>query len=587
MRSLSSSSSSSQSSSSTIVIAIAATATTAAAIVYCYLAKRQSPNNNNNDDEDDTPSSSSCRNKIDTRLDDTTNTNTAASSFSSGLSSPTSTRSLLLSPRTWSGYFTSSSSNFSSENNNDDDGHDERKCQYLNEVIRAFSQTMKRSKLLRNQQQQHHQQQQHCHSCHTSSMKDTLSNIIDDEDTDCFNLLTDEDKLPSPSNSERHIACTAAAAIIDDSAETTPPTVLEGDVSIATSKKMSNDNNDIPNTPQNIPYIVATSSGTLTILPSTTTTTTTVTSPSSTMESLESSPPSTTAGDDENSHCKSNYSINHGDSSNNNNNSSIINKITINNLDINDIDINSLLQACHAHINLLRSVGGSILSLVANDLENNLNKVQTVVNAAASSSSSPSSSENNSNNNHHDDDNCCIWTLRSILVYEKNITPHVHYGNILGETSAAMGLLWIRRSLAFQLHLLKLLVITPSASSDEIKGGEVDDKKQQQYQQYQQHPREMANESYQLHLAPYHNWILRSCFKANMIQMPRSRNIFLSKFGQVELHELGSQTTTSTTSSIEVEIVQKIQELIVLLEPLLDVWKFIFVQLNLEDTRRV
>ena len=586
MRSLSSSSSSSQSSSSTIVIAIAATATTAAAIVYCYLAKRQCPNNNNNDDEDDTPSSSSCRNKIDTRLDDTTNTNTAASSFSSSLSSPTSTRSLLLSPRTWSGYFTSSSSNFSSENNNDDDGHDERKCQYLNEVIRAFSQTMKRSKLLRNQQQQHQQQQQHCHSCHTSSMKDTLSNIIDDEDTDCFNLLTDEDKLSSPSNSERHIACTAAA-IIDDSAETTPPTVLEGDVSIATSKKMSNDNNDIPNTPQNIPYIVATSSGTLTILPSTTTTTTTVTSPSSTMESLESSPPSTTAGDDENSHCKSNYSINHGDSSNNNNNSSIINKITINNLDINDIDINSLLQACHAHINLLRSVGGSILSLVANDLENNLNKVQTVVNAAASSSSSPSSSENNSNNNHHDDDNCCIWTLRSILVYEKNITPHVHYGNILGETSAAMGLLWIRRSLAFQLHLLKLLVITPSASSDEIKGGEVDDKKQQQYQQYQQHPREMANESYQLHLAPYHNWILRSCFKANMIQMPRSRNIFLSKFGQVELHELGSQTTTSTTSSIEVEIVQKIQELIVLLEPLLDVWKFIFVQLNLEDTRRV
>lgn len=71
-----------------------------------------------------------------------------------------------------------------------------------------------------------------------------------------------------------------------------------------------------------------------------------------------------------------------------------------------------------------------------------------------------------------------------------------------------------------------------------------------------------------------------------MLQMPRSRNIFLSKFGQVELHQLGSQTT-STTSSIEVEIVQKIQELIVLLEPLLDVWKFIFVQLNLEDTRRV
>ena len=110
-----------------------------------------------------------------------------------------------------------------------------------------------------------------------------------------------------------------------------------------------------------------------------------------------------------------------------------------------------------------------------------------------------------------------------------------------------------------------------------------------------QHPREMANESYQIHLAPYHNWVLRSCFKANMLQMPR-RSIFLSKFGQVELHQLTTPTTTTTSTpsttaipnnSVEDEIVQKIEELIVLLEPLLHVWKIIFIQLNLEDTRRV
>jgi hypothetical protein len=64
----------------------------------------------------------------------------------------------------------------------------------------------------------------------------------------------------------------------------------------------------------------------------------------------------------------------------------------------------------------------------------------------------------------------------------------------------------------------------------------------------------------------------------------------------VELHQLTppttktSTTTTTTaipTNSVKVEIVQKIEELIVLLEPILHVWKIIFIQLNLEDTRRV
>ena len=261
-----------------------------------------------------------------------------------------------------------------------------------------------------------------------------------------------------------------------------------------------------------------------------------------------------------------------------------------------EIDAAMLLRACRAHLELMR-VGGSALCLVAKDLENNLRKAESVFARYSSTLSSSSSNNDNNNNNSNSDNDNEFITLTSLLKYERN-TPGVHNGNILGENSAAMGLLWIRRSLAFQSHLFESLIPTPrdycscrSSSQEDYHRGEEKDDDEDDIDGRNNNgggggaiimiltPRTAADEAYQLHLAPYHGWILRRVFPASLSQMPH-RAAFLSKFGEVEVNELDDV-------EVEYKIVRKLQALVSTLEPLLMLWKDSFERLNLEDTRRV
>jgi hypothetical protein len=175
--------------------------------------------------------------------------------------------------------------------------------------------------------------------------------------------------------------------------------------------------------------------------------------------------------------------------------------------------------------------GGAALRLVAKDLEGNLAKVQTLFDE------SPRECE----------------TLRSLLEHERQLD--IHDGNVLQDPSAAIGLLWIRRSLAFQSHLFEALC--PSDG---------------------QHPKDAAYEAYGVHLSPYHGWMLRTVFPASLSQMPH-RDVFLSKFGEVEIDELDDE--------VEGKIVRKLRALIGTLEPLIGEWRNCFEELDVEDTRRV
>jgi hypothetical protein len=85
--------------------------------------------------------------------------------------------------------------------------------------------------------------------CSPGSMQDTLSTIDVVEDID-FKLLRDTEKLSFFSTGEGNVVC---APILERS--------VEGDVSIIANKIDDDDN-------QNIPFMVATSSGTLSVLPS-------------------------------------------------------------------------------------------------------------------------------------------------------------------------------------------------------------------------------------------------------------------------------------------------------------------------------
>lgn len=193
------------------------------------------------------------------------------------------------------------------------------------------------------------------------------------------------------------------------------------------------------------------------------------------------------------------------------------------------IDTAQLLKACRSHLTLMKSAGSS-LRLVAKDLESNLNKAEKLY-------------KSNTEQCRH---------LSALLELERGM--NIHDGNVLKDPSAAMGLLWIRRSLAFQADLYSSLL------SNGI------------------HPKDAAMNAYTKHLKPFHGWALGKLFSASLTQMPE-REAFIAKFGGVDVEELDEVC--------DAEVVKKLKVLTEQWDPLLGVWKEEFERLGLEDTRRV
>lgn len=195
----------------------------------------------------------------------------------------------------------------------------------------------------------------------------------------------------------------------------------------------------------------------------------------------------------------------------------------------NEVETAQLLKACRAHVLLMKS-GGAALRLVAKDLEDNLNKAELLF------AKLPEDGKH----------------LASLLEVERK--SGIHDGNALKDGSAAMGLLWIRRSLAFQQDLYASLV--------EANG---------------RHPKDAAAKAYEKTLSPYHGWLLQKIFPASLSQMPE-RRVFIAKFGGIEADELDDE--------MERKIVKKLKSLVLTWEPLLRTWRNEFERLNLEDIRR-
>ena len=195
-----------------------------------------------------------------------------------------------------------------------------------------------------------------------------------------------------------------------------------------------------------------------------------------------------------------------------------------------EIDTAQLLKACRAHLALLQS-GGAALCLVAKDLESNLRKAEALYKKSPKEGKS----------------------LTSLLEIERK--SGIHNGNLLRDPSAAMGLLWIRRSIAFQSDLYSSLIL------DNVK-----------------HPSDAAYDAYNKHLSPYHGWMLRTVFPATLSQMPE-REVFIAKFAEIDLEELDVEN--------DVKTVYKLRALVATWEPIINAWKDNFERVGLEDTRRV
>ena len=211
-----------------------------------------------------------------------------------------------------------------------------------------------------------------------------------------------------------------------------------------------------------------------------------------------------------------------------------------------EVDTAQLLKACRAHLTLMKS-GGSALRVVAKDMEANLIKAESLF-------------QNLPKENRR--------YLTSLLKTE--ISSGIHDGNVLEDSSAAMGLLWIRRSLAFQLDLYASLISSSSAGGGGAGGGGSG--------RHPVHPKDAALLAYDKALSPYHGWILQKVFPLSFSQMP-DRQVFIAKFGGREVEDLDEE--------YEKEIVQKLKMLVMTWEPIIDTWTKEFERLNLEDTRRV
>eukprot|EP00577_Skeletonema_sp_RCC1716_P019517 CAMPEP_0113400712 /NCGR_PEP_ID=MMETSP0013_2-20120614/16282_1 /TAXON_ID=2843 ORGANISM="Skeletonema costatum, Strain 1716" /NCGR_SAMPLE_ID=MMETSP0013_2 /ASSEMBLY_ACC=CAM_ASM_000158 /LENGTH=331 /DNA_ID=CAMNT_0000285825 /DNA_START=217 /DNA_END=1212 /DNA_ORIENTATION=- /assembly_acc=CAM_ASM_000158 len=195
----------------------------------------------------------------------------------------------------------------------------------------------------------------------------------------------------------------------------------------------------------------------------------------------------------------------------------------------NDIDTAQLLKACKAHLKLMKS-GGASLRLVAKDLESNLLKAEKPFKKAPKKGK----------------------TLYSLLESERHSGIHKE-GNELENESAAMGLLWIRRSLAFQLDLFESSLLSENGK----------------------HPGVAAIDAYEKHLSPYHGWMLQKVFPLSLSAMPK-RSSFISAFG-------GRDEPISPAH--EEEIVRKLSALLKTWRPIIKRWSNDFESLNLEDTR--
>ena len=195
----------------------------------------------------------------------------------------------------------------------------------------------------------------------------------------------------------------------------------------------------------------------------------------------------------------------------------------------NEVDTAQLIKACRSHLILMKS-GGGALRLVAKDLEANLNKAESLFEKLPEDGKS----------------------LASLLEAERK--SGIHDGNMLKEDSAAMGLLWIRRSLAFQQNLYASLIPTNG-----------------------RHPKDAAVQAYDKTLSPYHGWLLQKIFPASLSQMP-DRRVFIAKFGGTEVDNLSEE--------LERDIVKKLKMLVSTWEPILNTWRNEFERLDLEDIRR-
>lgn len=204
------------------------------------------------------------------------------------------------------------------------------------------------------------------------------------------------------------------------------------------------------------------------------------------------------------------------------------------------LEMKPLLQAILQFEIVMRAVGQT---QSAKDLHSNIRKVQEVYKRAPVE--------------HRQ-------SMRTLLQFEQTALK-AHDGlppNRLKDPSAAMGLLWIRRSLAFNYRLYSR-VIQDGRSAEPVQA---------------------ALEAYQTELEPFHGWALRRLYTLGIqAATPPRRELLATLAGRLGKNK----HKVFLTPNEEKALLNDLERLVQTWGPLLDQWQDTFEELGLNDDRVV
>ena len=195
----------------------------------------------------------------------------------------------------------------------------------------------------------------------------------------------------------------------------------------------------------------------------------------------------------------------------------------------NEIKVAELLVACEAFLEILRAMGSSMM-LAVKDFQNNIKKAHMMF----------------------DVDQNKYSTMKALLEAEKKTGIH-QPGGINKDPSSAAGLLWIRRSLSYQLVIFQEL----------IKGDEV--------------TLQCATQiSYDQELLPFHAWMLKTVFGRVIASVPTRENLEKALLPKTDDADLRKNVSD-----------KDMKEFVDLVGPVLEQWRAVYAELDLEDVRKV
>mmetsp|Transcript_16182 Transcript_16182/g.33186 ORF Transcript_16182/g.33186 Transcript_16182/m.33186 type:complete len:542 (+) Transcript_16182:24-1649(+) len=192
-----------------------------------------------------------------------------------------------------------------------------------------------------------------------------------------------------------------------------------------------------------------------------------------------------------------------------------------------EIEMEKLLVAASSFLDVLRALGPA-MALGVKDFQGNHKKA----------------------NSFYSVDKVAHSDMKKLLVAEKATGIHKP-GGVNKDPSSAAGLLWMRRSISFQLAFFEASLVPDSGTFVQA-----------------------AEKAYVMELEPFHGWLLKKIFGKVIANIPSKE----------EFEEKIAQNISVNRSEI---VEQDIKHFIAKVGPVIKVWRQIFAELDLEDVRKV